>query len=175
MLCVVVCVGFLCSLALSKSKWQCYFECCCWRRYSHGQCTFECPGYTLQMSVYIYICHKLVTWSCGPCFLHLGEAYVFGTEMVPWVTTSLSRSRNSELYGKQRLCLNVLSVIVSGAINALHQQCSAQSVSIWGTYTLSIVSSGLFPSPPPLGDGQGMHFISCRITASLLVTDAVTF
>lgn len=59
--------------------------------------------YIANISVCVHTCQKLVTWSCGPCFLPLGEAYIFGTEMVPWVTTSLSRSRNSKLYGKQRL------------------------------------------------------------------------
>lgn len=101
---------------------------CCWKRYSHGHCMLDCPGYTSQHSLCIYICQKPLTWQCGPCFLCLGEACLFGTEMVPWVTTPLSRSRNSELYGKQGWCLNVLSVTVSGTIKALHQQCSAQSL-----------------------------------------------
>lgn len=49
-----------------------------------------------------------------PCFLHSGETCIFGTEMVPWVATSVSRSRNSKLYGKHRLSLSALSVIVWG-------------------------------------------------------------
>lgn len=60
---------------------------------------------------------------------------------------------------------------------ALSRLCtdSAQSLSIWGTYTLSIVCCGLLPSPPFLGDVQGVHFISCIIMRNLLVRNAVTF
>lgn len=165
---VVCCCVWCFSFFFFFFKWLCYFD------VEDADMVSVClsPGYTWQVSVYIfiyiYIYHKLVTRTCEPCFLCLGDAFLFGTEMVPWVTSSLSRRRNSELHGKQRLCLNACQLLLW----ALSRLCTKSVLHIQGTYTLSIVCH---PLPSPLLNVQGMLFISCLSRVSLLVTDAVTF
>lgn len=157
--CCVWCFSFFfangcVTLMLKMQTWSV----CVWVLGIHGRC--QC--------IFLFIYHKLVTRTREPCFLCLGDAFLFGTEMVPWVTSSLSRRRNSELHGKQRLCLNACQLLLW----ALSRLCTKSVLHLQGTYTLSIVCH---PFPSPLLNVQGMLFISCLSRVSLLVTDAVTF
>lgn len=120
-------------------KWQCYFDVEGAGRVS--VCLRVLGIHRRCRCVFIYIYHKLVTWACEPCFLCLGDACLFSTEMVPWVTTSLSRRRNSKLHGKQRLFLNACQLLL-WAVSSL---CTHSVLHLQGTYSLSIVC--YLPSP----------------------------